>query len=165
MDPATSVFNGLKKSGIDLITTVPCANLKEVILMLEDDPDIKHVPVTREEEGVGICAGAWMGGGKTAMLMQNSGLGNSINALASLNQLYGIPLLMIMNHLGVEGEPICAQVPMGELTTRLLDALVIPYLIPDDHDAEQTIHRAWNLATAENKPVAVLLDIPFWEGA
>ena len=85
MDPATSVFNGLKKSGIDLITTVPCANLKEVILMLEDDPDIKHVPVTREEEGVGICAGAWMGGGKTAMLMQNSGLGNSINALASLN--------------------------------------------------------------------------------
>ena len=72
---------------------------------------------------------------------------------------------MIMSHRGVEGEPICAQVPMGELTTRLLDALVIPYLIPDDHDAEQTIHRAWNLATAENKPVAVLLDIPFWEGA
>lgn len=165
MDPAISVFNGLKKGGIDLITTVPCANLKEVILMLEEDPDIKHVPVTREEEGVGICAGAWMGGKKTAMLMQNSGLGNSINALASLNQLYGIPLLMIMSHRGVEGEPICAQVPMGELTTHLLDALVIPYLIPDEHDAEETIRRAWDLATAENIPVAVLLDIGFWEGA
>ncbi|WMW24166.1 sulfopyruvate decarboxylase subunit alpha [Methanolobus sediminis] len=163
LTPSEAVFKGIKDAGIDFIVSVPCANLKELIPMVDKAPEILHLPVTREEEGVGICAGAYMGGKKPAMLMQNSGLGNSINALASLNQLYDIPLLMIMSHRGVEGEPIVAQVPMGELTPKLLDTMEIPYFMPESGvDPADLIAKAWNTAVEMKKPVAVLLPIPFW---
>ncbi|WP_406670919.1 sulfopyruvate decarboxylase subunit alpha [Methanolobus sp. ZRKC4] len=163
MTPSESIFKGIKDAGIDFIVSVPCVNLKELIPMVDADPDIIHVPVTREEEGVGVCAGAFMGGKRPAMLMQNSGLGNSINALASLNQLYGIPLLMIISHRGVEGEPIVAQVPMGQLTSKLLDTMEIPYFLPQKGvDPADIIVKAWNAASEQKKPVAVLLPIPFW---
>jgi sulfopyruvate decarboxylase subunit alpha len=158
-----AVYQGMKRSGIDFVVSVPCLNLKDVIPMVDRDPDIIHVPVTREEEGVGVCAGAYMGGRRPAMLMQNSGLGNSVNALASLNQLYGIPLVMIISHRGVEGEPICAQVPMGELTTHLLEILEIPYFLPDSKaDAIEKIQVAWKTALEGKRPSAVLLPIHFW---
>jgi sulfopyruvate decarboxylase subunit alpha len=162
-NPSTAVLRGMKKAGVDFVVSVPCVNLKDLIVMIDNDPDIIHVPVTREEEGVGVCAGAYMGGKRTAMLMQNSGLGNSINALASLNELYGIPLLIIMSHRGVEGETVCAQVPMGELTPKLLKTMDIPYFVPSSkQEAEVIIVKA--VATAEEKkcPVAVLLKIGFW---
>jgi sulfopyruvate decarboxylase subunit alpha len=163
LTPSEAVFKGIKDAGIDFIVSVPCANLKELIPMVDEAPEILHLPVTREEEGVGICAGAYMGGKKTAMLMQNSGLGNSINALASLDMLYNIPLLMIMSHRGVEGEPIVAQVPMGELTPKLLDTMEIPYFMPESGvDPADLIVKAWNTAAEMKTPVAVLLPIPFW---
>lgn len=163
LTPSQSIFKGINDAGIDFIVSVPCANLKELIPMVDESPDIIHLPVTREEEGVGICAGAYMGGKKPAMLMQNSGLGNSINALASLNMLYGIPLLMIISHRGVEGEPIVAQVPMGELTSKLLDTMDIPYFLPQKGaDPADIIVKAWNAASKQKKPVAVLLPIQFW---
>ena len=163
LTPSRSIFKGINDAGIDFIVSVPCANLKELIPMVDESPDIIHLPVTREEEGVGICAGAYMGGKRPAMLMQNSGLGNSINALASLNMLYGIPVLMIISHRGVEGEPIVAQVPMGELTSKLLDTMDIPYFLPQKGvDPADLIVKAWNAASKQKKPVAVLLPIPFW---
>ncbi|MCQ6962648.1 sulfopyruvate decarboxylase subunit alpha [Methanolobus chelungpuianus] len=165
MTPSKAVYNGIKDAGIDLIVSVPCINLRELISLVDRDPEIIHVPVTREEEGVGICAGAYMGGRRPAILMQNSGLGNSINALASLNLLYGIPLVMIMSHRGVEGEPVCAQVPMGELTPKLLDTLGIPYFIPDSMaNAAEDVKMAWESALEGKMPSAVLLPISFWRG-
>lgn len=161
--PSTAVLRGMKKAGVDFVVSVPCVNLKDLILMVDKDPDIIHVPVTREEEGVGVCAGAYMGGKRTAILMQNSGLGNSINALASLNKLYGIPLLMIMSHRGVEGEPVCAQVPMGELTPHLLETMDIPFFVPASKpEAEDLIFEAMSIAQEKRSPVAVLLKIGFW---
>jgi sulfopyruvate decarboxylase subunit alpha len=97
------VYRGLKKGRIDLVASVPCIKLGPLLEMICRDPAIRHVPVTREEEGVGVCAGAFMGGRRPALLMQNSGLGNCINALASLDMLYGIPLLMVLSHRGTEG--------------------------------------------------------------
>lgn len=161
--PSIAVLRGMKKAGVDFVVSVPCVNLKNLILMVEKEPDIIHVPVTREEEGVGVCAGAYMGGKRTAILMQNSGLGNSINALASLNKLYGIPLLMIMSHRGVQGEPVCAQVPMGELTPGLLETMDIPYFVPSSkQEAEAKIVEAMATAQETRSPVAVLLKISFW---
>lgn len=162
MDPTIEVFTAMKEEGIDFVVSVPCVNLKELIPMVDVDPDIIHVPVTREEEGIGVCAGAYMGGKKPALLMQNSGLGNSINALASLNDLFGIPVLMIISHRGVEGEPICAQVPMGEKTPLLLETMDIPYFNPCLEGTKETISRAMKTAYEEKTPVAVLLEICFW---
>jgi sulfopyruvate decarboxylase subunit alpha len=160
--PSEAVYDGMKRAGVDFVVSVPCVNLQELIRLVEVDPKIDHLPVTREEEGVGIAAGAYMGGKRPALLMQNSGLGNSINALASLNGLYKIPLLMIISHRGGEGETIAGQVPMGRLTPKLLDVMEIPRLAPVPEEAEEVVAGAWNLAQAGRTPVAVLLDIVFW---
>jgi len=94
--------------------------------------------------------------------MQNSGLGNSINALASLDFLFKVPLLMIISHRGCDGEQIIGQVPMGELTPKLLDAMQIPRLSPSPDQAEDVVAQAWSLAEERRIPVAVLLDLQFW---
>lgn len=162
ISPSEAVYKGMKGAGIDFVVSVPCVNLRELIRLVDCDSEIAHVPVTREEEGVGVSAGAYMGGKRPALLMQNSGLGNCINALASLNGLYKIPLLMIISHRGGEGETIAGQVPMGRLTPRLLDAMGIPRFSPVPQEAEEVVAGAWNLAQAGRTPVAVLLDIVFW---
>lgn len=164
MNPSLAVYRGLKCAGTDFAASVPCVNLQELLTLIGGDPEIIHLPVTREEEGVGICAGAWMGGRRTALLMQNSGLGNCINALASLDMLYGIPLLMIISHRGGAGEPIVAQVPMGRLTVPLLDALGITHFQPQPEQAEEVVCEAWKSAEAARRPAAVLLDLQFWRG-
>ena len=87
MDSSEAIFNGLKDCGIDFIVSVPCVNLSKLLDMIDEDSEITHIPVTREEEGIGICAGAYLGGKSPAILMQNSGLGNSINALKSSMEL------------------------------------------------------------------------------
>ena len=165
INPSRAVYLGLKDAGIDFVTSVPCVNLGALLKLISSDRDILHIPVTREEEGVGLCAGAWMGGKRTALLMQNSGLGNSINALASLDFLYKIPLLMIISHRGSVGETIVGQIPMGQLTPKLLDAMEIPHFSPVPADAEETAVQAWNLSSEKRRPVAILLDIKFWRGA
>jgi sulfopyruvate decarboxylase subunit alpha len=162
MNPSLAIYRGLKRAGIDFAASVPCVNLQQLLTRINEDQDIIHVPVTREEEGVGLCAGAWMGGRRPALLMQNSGLGNCINALASLDLLYGIPLLMIISHRGCADEPIVGQVPMGRLTVPLLDAMQIPHFSPSHEQAEDVVHDAWSLAEASRRPVAVLLDLEFW---
>jgi len=162
MNPSLAVYRGLKRASINLATSVPCVNLQELLTLVDGDPEIIHVPVTREEEGVGICAGAWMAGRRPALLMQNSGLGNSINALASLDMLYGIPLLMIISHRGGKSEPIIGQVPMGQLTVPLLDAMKIRRYSPSAETAEETVACAWEKAAEERRPAAVLLDLDFW---
>jgi sulfopyruvate decarboxylase subunit alpha len=164
MNPSLAIYRGLKRAGIDFATSIPCVNLQQLLTLVGEDPEIIHVPVTREEEGVGLCAGAWMAGRHPALLMQNSGLGNCINALASLDILYGIPLLMIISHRGCAGEPMVGQVPMGRLTSPLLDAMKIPHFSPTCAEAEDAVIDAWQRAEAERKPVAVLLDLDFWRG-
>jgi sulfopyruvate decarboxylase subunit alpha len=77
---------------------------------------------------VGIAAGAALAGKKPLLLMQNSGLGNSINALMSLTRLYQLPLFLLMSHRGGTGEKISAQIPMGEAAPRLLEPLDINYM-------------------------------------
>ena len=163
MDSTEAIYNGLKDAGIDFIVSVPCVNLSKLLVMIDEDPEITHIPVTREEEGIGICAGAYLGGKKTAILMQNSGLGNSINALKSLMELYEFPLIMIMSHRGTEGENICGQVPMGESTPRILEAMNFNFFTPSNPEAAyDDIRLAWDLSEDEGKPVSILLEIKYW---
>lgn len=163
MDSSEAIYSGLKDAGIDFIVSVPCVNLSKLLNMITDDDEIIHIPVTREEEGIGICAGAYLGGKKPAILMQNSGLGNSINALKSLTELYKFPLLMIMSHRGTEGENICGQVPMGESTPRILEAMDFRFFKPaNPESAYEDIKTSWELSNDEGKPVSILLEIKYW---
>ena len=163
MDSSEAIFNGLKDAGIDFVVSVPCVNLSKLLDMLDEDEEITHIPVTREEEGIGICAGAYLGGKKTAILMQNSGLGNSINALKSLMELYEFPLIMIMSHRGTEGENICGQVPMGRSTPRILESMDFKFFKPGNSEAAyEDIIESWDLSQEEGKPVSILLEISYW---
>ena len=163
MDSSDAIYKGIKEAGIDFVVSVPCVNLTKILNMLNEDKEISHIPVTREEEGIGICAGAYMGGKKVAILMQNSGLGNCINGLKSLTELYGFPLVMIMSHRGTEGEKICGQVPMGEATAKLLEAMDYPYTTPQNpEEAYTAVKNSWEKTETIEKPVSVLLEIKYW---
>lgn len=163
MDTTEAIYDGLKDIGIDFIVSVPCVNLTKLLNIIDEDPEITHIPVTREEEGIGICAGAYLGGMKPAILMQNSGLGNSVNALKSLIELYEIPLIMIMSHRGTEGESIVGQVPMGQSTPLILEAMDFKFFTPQNAEAAYNdIRLSWELAEDEGKPVSILLEIKYW---
>ncbi|MDD1753620.1 MAG: sulfopyruvate decarboxylase subunit alpha [Methanotrichaceae archaeon] len=162
IDPSVAVYRGLKRAAINFAASVPCINLGRLLEFISHDLDILHIPVTREEEGVGVCAGAWIGGCKPVLLMQNSGLGNSINALTSLDLLYGIPLLMIISHRGSNGESIIGQVPMGKLTSGLLKTMNISFHSPSPATAEESVVKAWIQAESQRRPIALLFDLEFW---
>ncbi len=164
VESSEAVYKAIKEAGIDFVVSLPCVNLGKVMELVDCDEDIIHVPVTREEEGFGICAGAFLGGKKPAILMQNSGLGNSVNVLASLYELYRIPILMIMSHRGTEGEFMSAQIPMGKATPGVLDALNIAYLNPKTpEEALELIPQAWKLSEMGEAPIGILLEITFWK--
>lgn len=163
MESSQAVYQGLVEAGIDLVVSLPCINLKELLKMVEANPDMIHIPVTREEEGIGICAGGYLAGKKTAILMQNSGLGNSVNALASLFKLYHMPLLMIISHRGTLGEKINGQIPMGKATPKILDSLDITFFKPDNSKkAFNIILNSWEHSQLSGVPVGVLLDNQYW---
>ncbi|MDR2829493.1 MAG: sulfopyruvate decarboxylase subunit alpha [Methanobrevibacter sp.] len=163
LDSSESIYQGLKNAGINFVVSLPCINLAKLIKLIDNDEKIHHIPVTREEEGIGICAGAFLGKKKIAILMQNSGLGNSINALSSLTQLYRLPLIMIISHRGINGEPIIGQVPMGEITEPLLDTLKIQYFKPKTpKKAKEIIENSWHLSNSKKAPIAFLFEIKYW---
>ena len=95
--------------------------------------------------------------------MENSGLGNSINALKSLMELYEFPLLIIMSHRGSEGEQDVAHVPMGESTPRILEAMDFKFFRPGNAEAGYNdVRLGWELSEEEGKPVSILLDNKYW---
>jgi sulfopyruvate decarboxylase subunit alpha len=156
------VYKAIKKSGIDLILSLPCIMLKGLLEYINEKNEIEHIPITREEEGVGIAAGAYLGGRTPAILMQNSGLGNSINAIKSLLQLYKIPVVFIMSHRGAEGEKILAQIPMGKLTPDLLDLLNIQKFIINSADKVKEIQKAVKISSKTKESVGILLKRELW---
>lgn len=152
----------LKQENVTFIASVPCSLLDELIRLVETDPGFDHVPATREEEGIGICVGAYLAGRTPAIVMQNSGLGNSINAIASLANFYQIPVVILISHRGTEGEKIGAQVPMGEATTKLLDAAGIEYKTLENAEEVEGIRDVIKRSKRSCKPTAVLLPFSFW---
>lgn len=113
----------LKKNNVNPIIVVPDKNMKQLLLDLEKDKYFDLIYSTREEEGVGIYAGAYLVGKTPMMLIQNSGLGNMINAIQSLLKFYEIPFRAIIYMRGLKNEKIKAQIPMGKITYDLLRVL------------------------------------------
>src|SRR5207247_1608845 len=152
------VYQALKDCGVGLLSALPETWLVHLIRMAEEDPEMILVRLAKEEEGVGISAGAHLAGVKSAMLMQNHGFLASINGIVSCAQLYRIPLLMLISYRGEFGERDPWQTEGGGVTEDLLRALRIPfsYLDNPDHVARR-IAKGQTLAASSNKPVALLL--------
>jgi sulfopyruvate decarboxylase subunit alpha len=152
------IYGALKDCGIRLVSALPETWLVHLIRMAEDDPEMVLVRLAKEEEGVGISAGAHLAGVKSAMLMQNHGFLASINGVVSCAQLYRIPLLMLVSYRGEFGEKDPWQTEGGGATEDVLRALRIPYRrLEDPAQVEERIGKAQALALSANKPVALLL--------
>jgi len=161
------VYEALKKCGIGLVSALPETWLVHLIRMAEDDPKMILVRLAKEEEGVGISAGAHFAGVKSAMLMQNHGFLASINGIVSFAQLYRIPLLMLISYRGTLGERDPWQTQGGGVPEPLLRALRIPYTFLDDQaQVEKRIADAQTLAYSSLHPTALLLTRELmWEEA
>jgi sulfopyruvate decarboxylase subunit alpha len=121
---AAAVCAGLHAAGSRHVVYVPDNPLSHVLRVLEErHPDVSTTIATREEEAFGIAAGLYLGGMRPTVLLQSSGLGNSINALSSLLVPYQIPALVLISMRGDAGEWNAAQVPMGRAVAPICDAL------------------------------------------
>ena len=142
------------------MATLPDINLAELLGAIEEAQDLVHVPVCREEEGIGICAGAYLVGKKCAAIMQNGGFFNSNNAIVSTLLQYQIPLLLMIYYAGDVGDRTFSTT--GSLTEPVLQALGIRYyVLRETEDASELIRRAQVLTEDSRKPVALLLTKEF----
>jgi len=116
------VHRTLAAAGVRIVGYVPDAGHKRLIELCQADRKMRAVVLTTEEEGIGLAAGAWLGGQKSVLLMQSSGVGNLVNVLGMV-QVCRFPLVMIITMRGEQGEFNPWQVPMGRATPQVLEAM------------------------------------------
>jgi sulfopyruvate decarboxylase alpha subunit len=116
------VHGDMVAAGVAQVGYVPDAGHKRLIELCRADPSMRAVPLTSEEEGVGLAAGAWLGGAKAALLMQSSGVGNVVNALGMALECH-FPLVMLVTMRGEDGETNPWQLPMGRAAASVMEAM------------------------------------------
>jgi sulfopyruvate decarboxylase subunit alpha len=152
------IYEALKSCDVKIISALPETFLVHLIRMADEDPDMVLVRLAKEEEGIGISAGAHLAGVNSAILMQNHGFLAAINPIVSLALLYKIPLLMLISHRGYLGEKDPWQTQGGLVTEPILRALNIPtWHLTNANDIYRRLKDAQTLAQASLHPVAVLL--------
>ncbi len=152
------IYDALKACDVKIMSALPETWLVHLIRMAEEDPAMKLVRLAKEEEGVGISAGAYLAGVNSAMLMQNHGFLASINGIVSLALLYRIPLLLLISYRGHWGEKDPWQTQGGLATEPLLRTLSIPiWHLNTPTDIYRRLKDAQTLAHASLHPVAILL--------
>lgn len=155
-DGPRTILEGLKEAGVDLIATLPDINLHRLLKLVEQEREVIHVPLCREEEGIGICTGAYLVGKRCALIMQNGGLYNSVNGIVSTLLQYHIPLLLLIYYAGDVGDQHFSTT--GAMTEPVLEALGIrTYILRDPNEAKALIRRAQTLTLDYKRPIAILL--------
>ena len=153
-----NIYKVLSNNDVKQIAYVPDAGHKDLIDYCENDKNMNMISLTSEEEGVGLLAGAWLGGNKGALLMQSSGVGNCINAIASITRACDFPLLMLVTMRGEWNEFNPWQVPMGKATVKVLEALNVNVIRCEKiDDVSDTVYAMLGLAYKTNSVNAVLL--------
>jgi sulfopyruvate decarboxylase subunit alpha len=133
---ASGVCAGIHAAGSRDVVYVPDNPLSHVLREFEAQwRDVRLVLATREEEAFGIAAGLYLGGRLPTVMLQSSGLGNSLNALTSLLVPYQIPVLIVVSMRGDAGEWNAAQMPMGRAVRSIFDAIAVPHATVESADA------------------------------
>lgn len=156
---ALGVCAGLHAAGSRDVVYVPDNPLSHVLRVLEQQfRDVRVILATREEEAFGIAAGLYLGGRLPTVMLQSSGLGNSLNALTSLLLPYQIPVLMVVSMRGDAGEWNAAQVPMGRAVRGIFEAIGVPHATVESADAAaDTVRLAGRTAFGTRTSRACLL--------
>ena len=151
------VFGALKAADIRQVGYVPDAGHSRLIELCQANPKIRAIPLTSEEEGIGLAAGAWLGGQRAALLMQSSGVGNCVNML-SLAKACRFPLVMLVTMRGEWAEFNPWQVAMGTKTQAALELMdVLVYRAETPEEAGETVRAAFDIAFNGGLAAAVLL--------
>jgi phosphonopyruvate decarboxylase len=147
----------LERRGFDFFAGVPCSLIEDLIATLEAHPRLPYIPAPREDVAVGLAAGAWFAGRRPAVLMQNSGLGTSLNSLASLALMYGLPSLLLVTWRGHRGKDAPEHILTGEISPRLLELLRIPHRVLAADTLEADLSWAAETMDGAMQPVALLV--------
>ena len=126
--PADRFVDRLLGAGFDFFVGVPCSLVKTPLAELERRG--LYLGETREDAALGVAAGAFLAGRMPVVIMQNSGLGVSLNALGSLHILYRIPVLLLVTWRGYQGEDAPEHLVMGDVLPRLLELFAVPFRAP-----------------------------------
>ena len=152
-----AIYAQFRRIGIRQVGYVPDAGHSRLIELCVHDPDIQDVVLTTEEEGVGLVAGAWLGGQRAALLMQSSGVGNCINMFSLLKNC-GFPCLVLVTMRGEFGEFNPWQVPMGSITEDSLKlAGFLTYRVDNATDVDDIVGAGADMAFSGDLSVAILL--------
>ncbi len=158
MNWAEMIVTCLKDSGVVSVAYVPDIVIGKCIRLMEKDPFFQIIAASREEEAVGILSGSYLGKGRGVLMMQVSGLGNCVTALASLSIPYQIPILLVISSRGELGEFNPCQVPMSKSSRNILDSLGIQHFTITCHkDISKILNGAIKLAFTTCYPVAIFL--------
>jgi sulfopyruvate decarboxylase alpha subunit len=151
------IHRELAAAGVRVVGYVPDAGHKRLIELCQADRKMRAVVLSTEEEGIGLAAGAWLGGQKSVLLMQSSGVGNVVNVLGMVRECR-FPLVTLVTMRGEEGEFNPWQVPMGQATRTVLEAMGTVVQVPkEEKEIPFTVNAALRLAYNSYASVAVLI--------
>lgn len=159
-EPTMIFIEGLKQAGINFVASLPSRFLSPVIDAIARDPDFIHAPLANEEDGLGICAGAWLGGRRPALLVQCTGFVKSVWPLLEVSDDFGgFPLLLVVDYRGGFGESYPQYFSVGHQTPQILDSFHIPYTIVD-HSSQlmEAFVRGEKTAEGSGRAAVVLLN-------
>ena len=151
------IHRELAAAQVRIVGYVPDAGHKRLIELCQADKSMRAVVLSTEEEGIGLAAGAWLGGERSVLLMQSSGVGNIINVLGTIRECR-FPLVNIITMRGEEGEFNPWQVPMGQATRAVLEAMgTVVHRPAAPEEIAPTVNAALRLAYNSYASVAVLI--------
>lgn len=156
------ILDRLEDLGVDVVASLPCDRTRDLCALIPER--FSAIDLTREEDGVGVSGGLAMGGKRSVLHMQSSGLGNSINAIMSLTVTFSLPLPILASWRGVYREAISAQVPFNRAVPEMLAVFGIPYTIIRKPGDEELIDRVVLDAYDSMRPHVGLILPSFWEG-
>ena len=153
-----SFIKRLIQEDYKFFTGVPCSLLSGLIYELEDQQEVRYIPAVREDAAVGLCTGAYLAGAMPVLLMQNSGLGYSLNAFTSLNLIYNIPMLVIMSWRGKDGKDAPEHIIMGDIDKQLLKTAGIEYSLLNEDNCDEVLRKAKNKICEEKLPYTLIVE-------
>ena len=153
-----SFIKRLIEEDYKFFTGVPCSLLSGLIYELEDQQEVRYIPAVREDAAVGLCTGAYLAGAMPVLLMQNSGLGYSLNAFTSLNLIYNIPMLVIMSWRGKDGKDAPEHIIMGDIDKQLLKTAGMEYSLLNKDNCDEVLRKAKNKICEEKLPYTLIIE-------
>ncbi len=153
---ASEFSAALKEEGFNFFTGVPCSLLGALLADIDRDSSLPYIPATREDAAIGMASGAYLAGKRPVVLMQNSGLGYSLNVLTSLNLIYKIPVLCLVTYRGL-GPDAPEHLVMGRSCERLVKEIGVQSVAPDKDELLPALFKASRVIGEKKEPFVIFV--------